>query len=126
MMKKTISCAVFLVLISHFVSAQQEPQKTPYLRKTSISIVPQAFIASGLEGAVERMIGSKLSFKAYGGYYTADDHYWYSKAQSMTQYKLEIQPRLYVNTEDRGINGFFFGGSVNYRHLSLEDYKGDN
>jgi hypothetical protein len=124
MKTKTILIAL-LILVSQLSWAQEEPQETNILRKTSVSIVPQSFFGSGLEAAVERMVGSKLSFKAYGAYYTADDHYWYNDAESMTQYKLELQPRIYINSEDRGIEGFFFGGSVNYRHIKLEDYDYD-
>jgi hypothetical protein len=125
MMKTIAFFTACFVLLFQMAWAQDEPKEVPYLRKTSVTLVPQSFFASGLEAAVERMVGSKLSFKAYGAYYTADDHYWYNRAESMTQYKLELQPRIYINDVDKGIEGFFFGGSLNYRHIKLDNYEED-
>jgi hypothetical protein len=125
-MKKKIFIVLLLAFSGQLALAQDEPQESTYLRKTAVTLVPQSFFASGLEAAVEQMVGSKLSFKVYGAYYTMEDHWWYRRAESMTAYKLEVQPRIYINSEDRGLEGFFFGGSVNYRQIKLDDYEKDN
>lgn len=127
-MKQTLFLAVFLISIINASFAQDSLIYTkPFTAKRiAISLVPQSFFASGLEAAVETMIGPKGSIKLYGGYYTAEDHYWYERAGSMTGYKLELQPRLYINGDERGLNGFFFGALINYRNTQLNDYEKDN
>lgn len=127
-MKKSAILIIFLISTANIAFSQDldESPSPSYSRRTAVSLVPQSFFASGLEAAVETMIGPKGSLKFYGGYYTAEDHWLYNDAESMTGFKLELQPRLYINGDEKGLNGFFFGGSFNYRNTKLDDLETSN
>lgn len=127
-MRKKVLIILFILSIAGFSYAQDTTTtRRPFIKKrTAIAIVPQTFFRSGLEAAVEQMIGNKVSLKLFGAYYTAEDHFLYPDAESMSGFKLELQPRLYINGAEKGLDGFFFGTSVNYRLTDLMGFRTNN